>query len=308
MSPTFVDGFHGWVIDDEHPVHLLGNRLRAKGFPYMEQHTDISVCAHAACWAILRHYSERFRRYAEFLTYDITRMAHEFDPGGLVPSKGLSLENAERIFSAAGTFPMLIAKDANAGLFYRQLFAYVESGFPCFAALFAKEHAVAVIGHGERLLAPKNPGAAHFAAELAAGFVIVDDNHLPYLTVTNGGITPYGTQDIDAFIVALPEKIYYSAEAVDEFSALLASGNHLGFDHSNLGPPVIRYFLTTTARLRQSVNKVRSQFDPDLVKVVMELPMPQFIWVVEISSLEQWQKRAGHNPRDNRRDSKSDRG
>jgi len=55
----------------------------------MDQHIDISVCAHAACWSILRHYSERYTTYREFLTHDITMMAQEFNPGGLVPSKGL---------------------------------------------------------------------------------------------------------------------------------------------------------------------------------------------------------------------------
>ncbi len=74
LSPALVDGFHGNVIDATHRVHLLGHRLTVKGFPYMSQHTDISVCAHVACWSILRHYSERYSQYAEFLTYDVTRM------------------------------------------------------------------------------------------------------------------------------------------------------------------------------------------------------------------------------------------
>ena len=32
----------------------------------------------------------------------------------------------------------------------------------------------------------------------------------------------------------------------------------------------------------------RSQFDPQLVSVVMELALPQFVWVIEISSVDQW--------------------
>src|SRR5262249_51919230 len=136
------------IIEAEHKVHLLGHRLTVKGFPYMSQHSDISACAHAACWAILRHYSERFSRYAEFLTYDITRMAHEFDPGGLLPSAGLHVGHAERVFATAGTYPVLVFKDENdPSPFYRQLFAYVESGFPLFAEIAKIAHAVAIIGH-----------------------------------------------------------------------------------------------------------------------------------------------------------------
>lgn len=289
LSPALVDGFHGNVIDANHRVHLLGHRLSVKGFPYMSQHTDISVCAHVACWAILRHYSERYPQYAEFLTYDVTRMAHEFDPGGLLPSKGLQLEHAERIFAAAGTYPMVIAKRApNDGLFYRQLLAYVESGFPLFAALNSHEHAVAIIGHGERIPSPTTTAPAHFAADLTRGLVVVDDNHLPYLAIERGQTNPYGVEHIDAFIVPLPEKVYYSAEAVDEIAGVLASGNVLGFDHSGIAPPVIRYFLTSASALRASMNELRSQFDPDLVRIVMELALPQFVWIVEISSPDQW--------------------
>jgi hypothetical protein len=289
LSPSLVDGFHGYVIDATHHVHLLGHRLTVKGFPYMSQHTDISVCAHVACWAILRHYSERYRQYAEFLTYDVTRMAHEFDPGGLLPSKGLQLEHAERVFAAAGMYPMVIAKNsANPGPFYRQLLAYVESGFPLFAALHSHEHAVSIIGHGERLPSPRASAPAYFAMDLTKGLVVVDDNHLPYLSIEDGQTTSYGIQDINAFIVPLPEKVYYSAEAVDNISGLLASGNMLGFDHSGLAPPVIRYFLTTASALRASVNELRSQLDPDLVQAVMELSLPQFVWIVEISSVQQW--------------------
>ena len=78
---------------------------------------------------------------------------------------------------------------------------------------------------------------------------------------------------------------------MDEISGLLASGNVLGFDHSGIAPPVIRYFLTSASALRASVNDLRSQFDPDLIQVVMELSLPQFVWIVEISSVDQW--RAG---------------
>ena len=71
-------------------VHLLGYRLTVQGFPSMDQHIDINVCAHVACWSILRHYSERYSTYREFLTHDITLMAQEFNPGGLVAIEGVA--------------------------------------------------------------------------------------------------------------------------------------------------------------------------------------------------------------------------
>ncbi len=111
LSPDIRKGARGHTIQSKHKVHLLGRDLEVWGFPSMDQHIDISVCAHVACWSILRHYSERFATHREFLLHDVTMLAHPFDPGGLVPATGLGIDEAERVFHAAGTFPLVVAKD-----------------------------------------------------------------------------------------------------------------------------------------------------------------------------------------------------
>ena len=288
ISPGAVRGFHGHLIEADHKVHLLGHRLLVKGFPYMSQHSDISVCAHAACWAILRHNSERFSRYAEFLTYDITRMAHEIDPGGLLPSNGLHVGHAERIFAEAGTYPMLILKDdTEPGAFRRQLFAYIESGFPLFAEIEKEQHAVAIIGYGPGVGHTTKPAPCHFHSDRMQSLIVMDDNFFPYHEVTATDAQGYGWQDFSAFIVPLPDKVYYPADAVDERAMLLATEPYFGFDHSALGSPTVRYFLTTAAHLRKFTHQHRSQFDPELAGAVMELSLPQFVWIIEIASDEQ---------------------
>jgi hypothetical protein len=290
LKPKLMRAFQGQIIQHEYEVHLLGHSLHVSGFPYMSQHTDIGVCAHVACWAILRHYSERYARYREILTFDITRLAHEFDPGGLIPSKGLRLENAERIFASAGTYPVMVTKDPeDPEAFYRQMFSYVESGFPLFVAL--EGHAIAVIGHLTLTHKPDPPRPCTFAWDLAQGVVAIDDNRLPYLSVLRKGGAPYGCDAFTDYIVPLPDKVYYPAEAVDGIALLLATEPTLGFDPSDLEAPVVRYFLTTAAHLRKFMHDNRSQFDPTLVAVAMELSLPQFVWIIEIASETQW--RAG---------------
>lgn len=291
IAASAIKGFHGCIIEADHKVHILGHKLVVTGFPHMSQHTDISVCAHVACWTILRHYSERFSKYAEFLTYDITRMAHEFDPGGLVPSAGLHVGNAERVFASAGTYPVLVVKNpAIPGSFYSQLFAYIESGFPLFAELERIEHAITIIGHTGFSKPIDRSAMCHFAFDAVSGLVVIDDNLLPYHAVARpiGTRQDYGCEDISAFIVPLPEKIYYPAEYVEKLAIVLATEEHLGFDHESLGEPVLRYFLTTASHLRSFMNRARSQFDPELVKIVMDLTLPQFVWLIEISSKDQW--------------------
>lgn len=97
LSPDVRTGAGGAVIQSDHEVHVLGHALKIWGFPSMKQHADISVCAHVSCWAILRHYSERYASHREILIHDITLMAHPFDPGGLTPALGLNVAQAERI-------------------------------------------------------------------------------------------------------------------------------------------------------------------------------------------------------------------
>ena len=128
----------------------MGYRVHVKGFPFMQQHSDTAVCAHTACWAILRHYSERYALYREVLVHDASKLGREFDPGGLLPSLGITARDAERIFAAVGTFPLLVGhyvSNDGGSRFYDELLAYLDSGFPLFGIQSKRGHAVAVVGY-----------------------------------------------------------------------------------------------------------------------------------------------------------------
>ncbi|WP_439402602.1 hypothetical protein ACNJYA_09315 [Bradyrhizobium sp. DASA03068] len=288
LSPDIRKGAGRFIITADHKVHLLGYKLEIRGFPSMDQHVDISVCAHAACWSILRHYSERYNVHREYLVHEITMMAHDYNPGGLVPSKGLQIAHAERVFQEAGTFPIHIARNAGSHdpQFYRQLIAYVESGFPLFAAMHSRRHAVALVGYEWRQPVRGQSGL-RYAWDEVETLAVVDDNHLPYLCIPKSAGTPYAAEAIDAFIVALPEKVYYPADAVDRLApALLKLGPAIGLPPGN--DVIIRYFITTGSSYRHFAREHASEFDPKLLQCIMTLPYAQFIWVVEFSTEEQW--------------------
>jgi len=292
LSPDVRKDASGFIITANHKVHILGYKLWISGFPSMDQHRDISVCAHAACWSILRHYSENFTIYREFLTHDITLMTHEFNPGGLVPSKGLQVSHAERVFQEAGTFPVHVAraKGQPDPSFYRQLHSYVESGFPLFAAMHARGHAMAVVGYEWRAALSDPVTAMRYAWDEVKSVVVVDDNYLPYMTIpAQGPGTPYSGSDIDAFIVALPEKVFYPADAVDRLApTIFKLGMLLHLPAQN--EAIIRYFITTGSALRNFMRNRESEFDPKLIEAVMALPFSQFIWVVELATGSDWAK------------------
>jgi hypothetical protein len=289
LTPDVRRGADRFIITANHKVHLLGHTLMIHGFPSMDQHIDIAVCAHATCWSILRHYSERYSTYREYHTHDITLLAQQFDPGGFIPSRGLALSQAERVFQEAETFPIIVARDVNDPndlSFYRQLTAYVDSGFPFFAAMHNKGHAMAVVGYDWRT--PVNTGrpGMRYSWDEIKSLAVVDDNHLPYLSIPASGGS-YSVKDIDSFIVALPEKVFYPADAFDTLvPKMFKLGSVVQLPPEN--ETIVRYFVTTGSAFRRFIRGHESEFDPQLVATVMKLPFAQFLWIVEFATEAQW--------------------
>lgn len=305
LSPDARAGAKGHAIQAKHRVHLFGHRLSVWGFPSMSQHIDISVCAHVSCWAILRHYSERFPQHRELLLHDITMLAAQFDPGGIAPSLGLTVYEAERIFQAAGTYPIIVSRrKSDDHEFYAQLLAYLESGFPLFTAMNQHQHAIVLAGYSWSATPAAPPYDISHAWEQVESFLAVDDNLLPYgcvpvdpliaLGPAPGPQPHYKSLDFDAFLVALPEKIFYSASAVghqslDFYRTLKALRPTMMPEEDQL---LRRYFITTVSALRRHASERRSELGDDLVNIIMRLSTAQFVWVVEYASFDQWSK--GH--------------
>ena len=299
LSPRIRQGAGGWVIQSVSNVNLLGHQLPVWGFPSMAQHIDIAVCAHVACWAILRYYSETFPQYREHLVHDITQLVAPFDPGGLVPSLGLNVLEAERVFQAAGCFPLIVAKPASSSeAFYSQLLAYLESGFPLYVEIPSRKHAVVVVGLNWKQSTQLPQTSSSNVWTQVETLLSVDDNLLPYATVqlhspsNQTGQPRYSVDSITSFIVALPDKIYYPADAVEILSRRLES-LFVGLRQPDQEPlQLSRYFITTVSKLREYARKHHSQLGDSLVRLMMRLETAQFVWVVEYCSVAQWQ--SGH--------------
>ena len=297
LSPDIRLGARGRAIQSVHHVNLLGHRLPVWGFPSMAQHVDIAVCAHVSCWAILRYYSETFPQHREYLVHDITKLAAPFDPGGLVPSLGFNVLEAERVFQAAGCFPVLVGKRNSSSkvAFFSQLLAYLESGFPLFMAMPGEKHAVVIVGYSWRQSAvPPGSSSSHVWPQVET-LLTVDDNLFPYGTVplesagTAPGSPSYTAKSFGSFIVALPDKIYYPADAIEAFSrrveGSLARSRGSGQEPLELR----RYFITTVSKLRGHARKHHTHLGDSLVGLLMHLDTAQFVWVVEYCSVAQWE-------------------
>ena len=123
----------------------------------------------------------------------------------------------------------------------------------------------------------------------------VDDNLLPYATVplhsnpTASQLPSYAADLFNSFIVALPEKIYYPADAIEVTcrSVKRSLERSRGPDQEPL--EFQRYFMTTVSRLREHAHEYRSLLGNTLVGLIMRLETAQFVWILEYCSVAQWQ-------------------
>jgi hypothetical protein len=130
-----------------------------------------------------------------------------------------------------------------------------------------------------------------FSWEAINSLIVVDDNYMPYRAIDSLTSTPYRVTDIDAFIVPLPEKVYYPAEAVEvQVNELFATTGFPRLDWSYVKQPVIRYFVTTSAKLREYFREQKSALPQELFALVMNLTLPQFVWVVQVAGVREWEQ------------------
>jgi hypothetical protein len=292
LDPGKLDFVSGHICTAEYPVHILGAELKAKGFPYMSQDTDVTVCAHAACWMIFRYFSQRYSRYAEKWPYEVSQLTKDVSTGRLVPSKGLTAYQVTEMFANFGFSPEIYIRGQHQALFDQLLYMYVESGLPVVAALSKHAHAITIIGHvsNYNIDLPKTPASSD---DYLLGFIANDDNFLPYHAIRKKDPTPvsgywskYKGEDIDTFIVPLYEKIHLSAEHVVMLSKEILTDSTLGLNvRSNLlkyENVITRTFLTSS----KSFKKMRrgDSLPFGIAGVYCEMAMPKFIWVCEIST------------------------
>ena len=58
--------------------NFLGSRLVVKGFPYIQQDTNVMACAQASIWMMMRYYSTKYNDYAEKYPSDIVQADKDF--------------------------------------------------------------------------------------------------------------------------------------------------------------------------------------------------------------------------------------
>lgn len=291
------------VIRADFEVNLYGARLHAKGFPFIQQDTNVMACAQASVWMVLRYFSEKYSYYRDVFPHEIALapLIHGF--GRAVPSAGLAAWEICDIISRFGFHPenhslKAYASEGETDRFLEVLHRYLESGIPVVLGSEAKHHAIVAVGVGEKKTAfsgtpVTRSGITYIPAWRYFDSIIVnDDNLLPYSMVNDSGGS-INLPEVDSLIVPLYEKIYLSGRDAENVGlGILANadvgiqviGNKLGFTSQFLanGPLVIRTILTSSRSFRRHHQQHGAGKTSSTVYRLET--MPKFVWIVEVSN------------------------
>lgn len=124
---------------------------------------------------------------------------------------------------------------------------------------------------------------------LIDSLIINNDNELPFSSLRNSisDNEKYCLEDVDAFVVPLYEKMYLNAENVLNFYHGFVYSDLLNIPERNY---VSRIYMTSSRSYKRELICDKS-INIDMLKAQIELPMPKFIWIIELSCYENYDSR-----------------
>lgn len=286
IHPKMLIDSKSYLMLSSVKAHILGEEYTNPSFPWMSQETDIAVCAHISVWSVIRYFSQKFHRFNEYTMHEIVELTPQYIQRK-TPSEGLNILQIAETFSRAGYHPLMLRRQqGDPSKFIGNIFSYIESGIPIIGIMTNKEHAVSIIGHGElqySFFDSMNQDYIH-SHELIDSLIVCDDNHLPYTKIMKtSGTSQYSFDDLDFAIVPLYEKMFLSSDIMRERVLALLKTNNL-----TLKPPIVlRTYMTSSNSLKEKVS-ADSAMTKELALTIIRLPMPKFVWCVEISSKDEF--------------------
>ncbi len=196
-------------------VMVNGIEMSVDGFPFISQDTDATVCAQSSLWMLLRFFSNRYKWYKEIYPSDLTNLVKSHPQGRTMPGAGLTMIQMADALRDLTFTPLLYSKEQYGPDFLKYAYHYIESGFPLLIGL--PGHVVVSVGHISDLALPGKDSSFDFFK----GFIVNDDNGLPYGKITRNktdNTFNCTLDDIDSFLVPLPEKVFISAEQFEELT------------------------------------------------------------------------------------------
>jgi len=304
--------------------HVMGVDFSVEAMPLTQQDTRIGACAQAVIWMSGRHFHNRFGA-PWYSMPDITSNA--LNPADNIITRSLPAgsdfltpDNMIRALRSMGRHPVMYAPDYSpqGGEVWRSVnprhvvARYVDSGIPVILGMqqagTAIGHAVVAVGF-ERQDSPdistlgQHPNAGDFLNR----FLVNDDQRgsycrLPLADIPTANYPFCFDRDIKYLMVALPEKVFVTAEVAELISRDMV--NQVGTQRISLaqqvagtggiwdvapafyaslaaGQLVARTYLTYGWKYK--ARALRNSAPERLTRELMLTEFPRYVWVTEFS-------------------------
>lgn len=301
ISPAKLPDLKGCLLRvcREH-ITLQGTPLEIEAFPFISQDTDATVCAQSALWMLFRYFSTQYAHYHEIRPFEITQLTKDYSIGRVYPAtSGLTDWQMGEACRQAGFSPLIYTRQGYESDFDHLLYTYIESGIPVLAA--TNDHVFVALGHFSDYSKTLPSLERVPSSFLNSGFVINDDNRMPYQYLplmkapsSSLQVSKHGVDSLESFIAPLPEKVFLAAEHQQKLVQRLLDNRTFGLSTNSpllsSRQIITRSFLTSGHSFKKAI-QARGAGNPKVAEIYRSLPMPRFIWVTEIGIPEEFPDR-----------------
>lgn len=221
------------LCKNSHTIKINNQKLKIKGFPFIQQDSQLGSCAHAALLMISKYLSTKFGT-KEISMRDVIEWAARVPIGERhTPTSGLRPIQIAEVIKQMGYSPIVyeFGKDPQGNIRKyrftadRVIYHYNESGLPIILGIptVNAAHALVVVGHSFEpdfwFPLAESPyyqqlhsgGLYHCSTTWVENFIVQDDNFGPYLYI-NKNIFLSLSQESLTIIVPLPPKVNVKGE------------------------------------------------------------------------------------------------
>ncbi len=303
LSPKLLIDKTAYLMLSNHIAHVYGSEMIIEAFPWKQQQTDISRCAHTAVWTIIRYFSSRHRGYTDATIGDLVDHVKN-DRGRKTPSQGLTPIQVSDLFKVYGYSPLVIEnnifnRNEAYSKFVEEIFSYIESGLPMVGFITPLGHAVALIGHGrvnydllddDVFVASNLDKDANVLShtKLIESAYVMDDNAFPYREVpcllpdSNSDVR-YGMSQFRYAVIPLYEKMQLTYSEVYDRMVQWLKLKAMNWEERN----VCRIYLTSSNSLKRLAAKSDTMSE-DLKELILRLSFPKFVWCIDLAGIENY--------------------
>lgn len=302
ISPDIYIENNFVICKTEIPASVNGLKVEVEAFPASSQDSETMVCAETAVWATMEYFGNRYAEYSPVRPSHIIKLLQNQSFSRQLPSSGLTSEQICYLFKNMNFQPILrpVSGDDDYGM----IGSFVESGIPVVLSIsnyvddtYPVEnrvgHAILCIGH-ERVTEESvyevesvEDNGIHFVDydNIKKKFVFIDDNfpayRMDYLDTPADSYPVQKWKDCKIQFATYPlyEKILLMPYSVKNMATNFL---HLLKDVNDGKEITLRTFLASSRSYKDYV--CRNNMPEEMKEMILDLYLPKFIWVVELSS------------------------